>query len=199
MAGLPGDFDAAVLVVLHMAPRLPSCLPRILERSGPLPCLHARDGVGLRPGLITVAPPDRHIAVENHHIRVWNGPREHHQRPSIDVLFRSAARAGGPRSVGVILSGALDDGVAGMQAIVRAGGHALVQAPEEARHPYLPRNVLDAMPRAQALPLEQLVLRLKSLVDAPGGGGGDPVASLQSHQPQQKPPGSRDRRKKHVA
>lgn len=167
VADLPADLDAAVLVVLHVAPDLPSYLPRILQRSGPLPCVHGADGDPLRAGQIIVAPPDRHMAVEDGCIRIWNGSRENRQRPSIDVLFRSAAVAHGPNTIGVILSGALDDGVAGMDAITRAGGHALVQDPDEARHPYLPRNVLHAVPRAEALPMELLVKRIKQLIDDP--------------------------------
>lgn len=169
VADLPVDLDAAVLVVLHVAPDLPSYLPRILERSGRLPCVHATDGLELRPGRIIIAPPDRHMAVDKEHIRVWRGSRENRQRPSIDVLFRSAALAYGARVTGVILSGALDDGVAGMDAITRAGGQALVQDPDEARHPYLPRNVLHTVSRAQGLPMEALVERLKSLVGGEGG------------------------------
>ena len=171
VATLPADLNAAVLVVLHVAPDLPSSLPRILERSGPLPCVHAVDGDPLRAGAIKVAPPDRHMAVEGGCIRVWRGSRENRHRPSIDVLFRSAAVAHGPRTIGVILSGALDDGVAGMDSIIRAGGHGLVQDPDEARHPYLPLNVLHAVPAAEDLPLEVLVERLKELTDTPGRRG----------------------------
>lgn len=170
VADLPADLNAALLVVLHVAPDLPSYLPRILERSGSLPCVHAVDGDALRAGLIEVAPPDRHMAVEDRCIRVWKGSRENRHRPSIDVLFRSAAVAHGPFAIGVILSGALDDGVAGMAAIARAGGHALVQDPAEARHPYLPLNVLHAVPRAEALPMAMLVKRLKELTSGAGGG-----------------------------
>ena len=167
VAALPSDLAASVLVVLHVSPDLPSHLPQILERSGDLPARHAADGAELRNGQILVAPPDRHMSVHDGVVRVWNGSKENRQRPSIDVTLRSVAVACGPRAIGVVLSGALDDGVAGMEAIVRSGGHALVQVPAQARHPYLPQNVIDAVPQAEVLTLEAMAQRIVSLVAEP--------------------------------
>ncbi|HLM52957.1 MAG TPA: chemotaxis protein CheB [Pseudoxanthomonas sp.] len=164
VAALPSDLAASVLVVLHVSPDLPSHLPQILARSGDLPACHATDGAELRNGQILVAPPDRHMSVHDGKVRVWNGSKENRQRPSIDVTLRSVAVACGPRAIGAVLSGALDDGVAGMEAIVRSGGRALVQVPAQARHPYLPQNVIDAVPQAEVLTLEAMARRIVSLV-----------------------------------
>ena len=164
VSALPSDIDAAILVVLHLSPDLPSYLPRILERQGSLPASHAVDGAPVLRGHIHVAPPDRHLHVEDGELRVRQGSRENRHRPSIDVLLRSAAVEYGPRAIGVVLSGALDDGVAGMEAIVRCGGHALVQEPSDADHPFLPQNVLNAVPGVEAHPVEILVKRLQALV-----------------------------------
>lgn len=121
----------------------------------------------LQRGHIYVAPPDCHLGVTANRARVWKGSKENRHRPSIDVLLRSAAVEHGPRSIGVILSGALDDGVSGMDTIVRAGGHALVQQPSEARHPYLPQNVVAAVAAAEAHPLEMLVKRIEDITNLP--------------------------------
>jgi two-component system chemotaxis response regulator CheB len=164
VAALPGDLAAPVLVVLHVSPDLPSHLPQILARSGELSASHASDGAELRNGHILVAPPDRHMSVQDGVVRVWNGSKENRQRPSIDMTLRSVAVACGPCAIGAILSGALDDGVAGMEAVVRSGGRALVQAPSQARHPYLPQNVIDAVPQAEVLTLEAMAQRIAGLV-----------------------------------
>src|SRR5262249_49919901 len=137
-AGLPRDLPAPVAVVLHVSPRSESRLPQILSRAGPLPALHARDGEPLYPGRIYVAPPDHHLLVQDGRCAVVRGPREHHVRPAIDPLFRSAAARFGRRAVGVILSGARADGVAGAAALSRAGGAVIVQDPRDAAFPEMP-------------------------------------------------------------
>jgi two-component system chemotaxis response regulator CheB len=119
VAELPRDLRAAVLVVLHLS-RGRSVLPEILTRVGRLPASHPRDGEPLRYGRIYVAPPDRHMTIEGSSIRVQHGPSENGVRPAVDPLFRSAARAFGPRVIGVVLTGALDDGTAGMAAVKEA-------------------------------------------------------------------------------
>src|SRR4051794_39792388 len=117
VAGLPADLTAAVLVVLHVAPRGKSVLPHILSTRGALPARHPVDGEPLEAGRVYVAPPDHHLVVEPGIVRVTDQPRENGVRPSVDTLFRSAAHAYGPAVIGVVLSGTLDDGTAGLIAI----------------------------------------------------------------------------------
>ena len=142
VAGLPADLEAAVCVVLHIAPSSPSALADILARAGRLPCRPASDGEALEHGTILVAPPDRHLVVEYAVVRLDVGPRENGHRPAVDVLFRSAAAVWHERVVGVILSGTRDDGAAGLAAIKTSGGAAVVQDPEEAMYGSMPLNAL---------------------------------------------------------
>jgi two-component system chemotaxis response regulator CheB len=144
-ADLPADLPAAVFVVLHIAADQPSALAQVLDRSGPLAAHAAEDGDPLEPGRIYVAPPDRHLMLETGQVRVVKGPRENRHRPSVDVLFRSAARAYGPRVIGVVLSGSLDDGTAGLIAVKIRGGVAVVQDPAEAFCAAMPRNAMRYM------------------------------------------------------
>jgi two-component system chemotaxis response regulator CheB len=140
---LPPEFPAALFMVLHVPSSTTSALPSILDRQGPLPAAHARDGERIRYGRIYVAPPDSHMLIGEGAIRLSRGPRENGHRPAIDPTFRSAARSHGPCTVGVVLSGVLDDGTAGLLAIKARGGIAVVQDPDDALYPSMPSSAID--------------------------------------------------------
>ena len=143
---LPRDLPAAVFVVVHVPSQGKSQLPQILTRAGPLPAVHATDHGAIEPGKIYVAPPDFHLLLRQDQMRVLRGPRENNHRPAIDPLFRTAARLFGPRVIGVILSGMLDDGSAGLFAVKSRGGITIVQDPHDALCPDMPRNAMEATP-----------------------------------------------------
>ena len=143
VSALPGDFPAPICIVLHTSPQSPGVLGAILARAGQLPASNGRDRERLKGGHIYIAPPDCHLLVEPGIIRVVKGPRENRFRPAIDPLFRSAAQVYGPRAIGVVLSGNLDDGTAGLWAIKQLGGTAIVQDPADALFPSMPRSALN--------------------------------------------------------
>jgi two-component system chemotaxis response regulator CheB len=153
---LPPDLPAAVFVVVHTPPHGASRLPDILSRSGALPAGHALDGERVLPGRIYVARPDHHMLVRPGTVEVSRGPRENHTRPAIDPLFRTAARAYGPRVIGVILSGALYDGAAGLLAVKQRGGFAIVQDAEDAMVPSMPLRALELMEPDMVLPAAEI-------------------------------------------
>ncbi len=146
VSGLPENLDAAVAVALHVPEESPSALPSILSRQGPLVAKHAADGEPLLHGRIYVAPPGRHLLVKRRTVRTVTGPNENGHRPAIDPLFRTTARAHGRRAMGVILSGTLDDGTAGLYAIKRQGGSALVQDPDDALFEGMPASAIENVP-----------------------------------------------------
>ena len=140
--GFPRDIPASIFVVIHLPAHSTSVLPKILARNGILPSLNPSDGDRIQPGHIYVAPPDQHMLIKRGRIRVVHGPRENGSRPSIDPLFRTAARAYGKRVIGIVLSGVLDDGTAGLIAIKKQGGIAIVQDPSEAAYPAMPESAI---------------------------------------------------------
>lgn len=140
VCGLPADLGAAVLVVIHMAPTFPAGLAERLSRMGALEVADAVDGEVIRPNRVYLCIPDRHLLIDGENIRLSHGPKENHARPSIDALFRSAAYSAGPRTIGVVLTGRLDDGTAGLWAIKDRGGIAIVQDPNEALYPSMPQS-----------------------------------------------------------
>jgi two-component system, chemotaxis family, protein-glutamate methylesterase/glutaminase len=167
---LPGDLAASVLVVLHVPSQHRSVLPDILTRKGLLPAAHARDGEPLARGRIYVAPNDRHLLVEAGRVKVVKGPLENGHRPAVDPLFRSAASVYGPRVVGVVLTGAMDCGTAGLMAVKREGGLAVVQDPRDAFCPDMPRSALEYVAVDHSVPLADmgaLLTRLVGLSAAP--------------------------------
>src|SRR4051812_25551112 len=148
---LPGDLPAAVFVVLHIAPQGRSLLASILDRAGPFRATAAEDGEAIEHGRIYVAPPDCHLSLDDV-VHVLKGPRENRSRPSVDVLFRTAAQHHGPRVIGVVLSGTLADGTAGLAAVKRAGGLAIVQTPDETIYPSMPRSAMAEVEVDYVLP-----------------------------------------------
>lgn len=156
VGGLPKDFPASVFVVLHTAAESPGILADILDRAGPLPAAHASDGERIRPGRVYVAPPDRHLVIEPNRARLTRGPKENRFRPAVDPLFRSAAQVYGPRVVGVILTGYLDDGAAGLRAVKQLGGTAVVQDPRDALAPSMPASAMRQVRVDHCLPLAEL-------------------------------------------
>jgi two-component system chemotaxis response regulator CheB len=152
----PPQMPAAVFIVLHTPAWARSELPALLTRSGPLPASHAHDGSRFEAGQIYVAPPDYHLLIEDQRTVLWRGPKENRNRPAVNTLFRSAAGAYGPRVTGVVLTGALDDGSAGLWWIRRHGGAAVVQDPAEAAFPDMPRSGLECVDSAHVARLHEM-------------------------------------------
>jgi two-component system chemotaxis response regulator CheB len=172
-SALPANLPAAILVVMHVGARN-SVLPEILGKTSALPVRFAEEREPVRAGRILLAPPDRHMLVANlagqATVELTRGPKENHTRPAIDPLFRSAAAAFGPKVVGVILSGYLDDGTAGLQAIKACGGKALVQEPQDAVAPSMPQSAIDHAEVDWRLPCAEIgpaLLALASGTPAP--------------------------------
>jgi two-component system chemotaxis response regulator CheB len=178
--GLPPDLGAAVFVVLHLWPKSQSLLPQILNGAGRLPAAQAVDGEALVYGRIYIAPPDRHLLLNRSEVRVVRGPRENRHRPSIDVLFRSAALAYGPRVTAVLLTGADDDGTAGARAVREAGGLVLVQDPHESAFPTMPQSALQNVKDVRCLKLEEIPEAIVRLAQQPVAAG---AASGNGHPP----------------
>jgi len=167
LGGLPPDLEAAVMIVLHTASHAKSLLPQILERAGKLPVSHPSDGEPIERGRVYIAPPSFHMIVEDGVLRVLHGPRENLHRPAIDPLFRSAAAAYGPRVIGVILTGMLDDGTAGLMVVSASGGKAIVQNPETALYPGMPRSAHQHVPDAQIANLQDIPTLLLQQISSP--------------------------------
>jgi two-component system, chemotaxis family, protein-glutamate methylesterase/glutaminase len=182
VAGLPPGLPAAVCVVVHMRAYLESRLAEVLARAGSLPVVVAQQGMRLRPGVIHVAVPDRHLLVERDDgaragahgvLRLSRGPKENRTRPAVDPLFRSAALAYGARVIAVVLSGALDDGTAGLWAVRERGGLAVVQDPDDAAVPSMPASALAEVGADHVAPAAALGALLGTLVRASGSSADD--------------------------
>jgi len=163
---LPANLAASILYVQHLSPRSPGLLPELLSQAGPLRAAFASEGEGPARGTIHIAPPDRHMLLDARGlIRLSRGARENRSRPAIDPTFRSVALAFGPRAVGVILTGCLDDGAAGLNAISLGGGVCLVQEPASAEAPGMPSAALRLVESARSVPLADLSRELVALVE----------------------------------
>jgi two-component system chemotaxis response regulator CheB len=141
LANLPATLPAAVAVTLHRSP-LPSHLPEVIGRRAALEIVEANDREPFRRGRVHVAPPDLHMRLLGRTIHLDRGPKQHHTRPAIDPMFQSAADSHGPRVIGLLMTGAMNDGVTGLVHIKDQGGLCLVQDPDEAQHPSMPLNAL---------------------------------------------------------
>jgi two-component system, chemotaxis family, protein-glutamate methylesterase/glutaminase len=167
VAALPPELPASLFVVLHVMATGTSVLPSILERAGRLPATAAADGERHERGHLYVAPPDRHLLIEDGRVRLTAGPRENGHRPAIDPLFRSASRAYGPRVIAIVLSGSLDDGAAGLRFVKEHGGLALVQDPTEALYPGMPENAIAATTPDLVAPVGELARVVCDWLEAP--------------------------------
>ena len=176
-ASLPADLPAAVFVVLHLPATGTSALPDILSRHGPLPASHVKDGEPIENGRIYVAPPDHHLLLRSGHVHLTRGPRENGHRPAVDTLFRSAAREYATRVIGVILSGALDDGTAGLLAIKSRGGIAVVQETKDALYPAMPGSALEHVQVDHVLAVASMGDLLARLTTEPVGEPPGPVST----------------------
>lgn len=169
-AQLTSPLAAPILIVLHIGAQR-SELPALLNAAGATPAKHGEDGELIRAGRIYVAPPDRHMTIVDRRLRLTRGPKENWARPAIDPLFRSAAEVFGPGAIGVVLTGNLNDGSAGLYAIKQRGGIAIAQNPDDAAHPDMPASAaihvdLDHCPTLAEIPglLERLITGKESAV-----------------------------------
>ena len=181
---LPPDLPAAAFIVLHISSQGTSVLPNIINRAiakrqknSTLKAVHPQDGEEIVHGRIYIAPPDRHLLVKDGYIRLARGPRENCNRPAVDPLFRTAARAYGRRVVGVILSGTLDDGTAGLMRVKQRGGVAIVQKPEEALYSGMPDNAIENVEVDHILPVAEIAAMLTLLAHQPVEENGEDAVS----------------------
>lgn len=144
LGGLPADLPAAVFIVLHIPAQGIGILSTVASSAGPLPVRQAENGMKIEPGQVYLGAPDHHLLISGNHVLLGRGPRENMVRPAIDALFRSAALYHGPRVIGVLLSGLLSDGAAGLNAIKRCGGMTVVQDPTDAISDEMPRRAMEA-------------------------------------------------------
>jgi two-component system chemotaxis response regulator CheB len=176
---LPKKLAASIFVVCHVSPYSPGVLPKIISRASNLPATHAADREPIKPGQVYVAPPDHHLLIEDSMVRVTQGPKENRFRPAIDPLFRSAAYAYGPRVIGVILTGALDDGTAGLWAVKERGGLAVVQDPDDALFPSMPLSAINNVQVDYRVPLSEIAPLLVRLTSEPAEENGASAMSDQ--------------------
>ena len=168
-AGLPADFPGCIFIAQHLSPSSKSVLPQLIDRLTPLRALSPVDGQEIEAGHIYVAAPDHHMLLREGRVLMRRGPYENRTRPAINALFRSAAVHYGSRVVGVVLTGLLDDGTDGLIAIKATGGTSVVQDPDDAEWPSMPRNALKRDHVDYALPLDEIAPLLLQLSGEPVG------------------------------
>lgn len=173
---LPTDLPVSIFIVWHMGPDVKGILPDVLNKLGTIKASNALDGEAIMANHIYVAPPDHHLLVEESRIRVTKGPKENHFRPAIDPLFRSAAYQYGSRVIGIILSGALDDGTAGLWRIKSNGGTTVVQNPKDAQVPSMPENAIRRVKIDHCVSLEDMPRLLITLASNDVKSTGDAAA-----------------------
>lgn len=165
----PAEFPAAVLVTIHLASEYRSCLDEVLSRAGPLSAVFAKDGEPVRKGHMYIAPPDRHMLMIGDRIVLGFGSRENNVRPAIDPMMRSVAACCGPRAIGVVLTGTLNDGASGLWAIDQCGGITVVQDPSDAAFSDMPMNAMNRLQPDHVVTLAAMPRLLLSLVSQPAG------------------------------
>jgi two-component system chemotaxis response regulator CheB len=168
-SAFPHDFPASVLVVIHLSGRFCSTLDAILTEAGPLPASFAVDGERFERSHIYLAPAERHLLVENEQLHLWWGPREHHARPAVDLLFRSAALCCGPRAIGAVLTGTMGDGAAGLSTLKQCGGITVVQDPIDAAFQEMPATALSRSKPDYIVGLAGMPALFDRLVRQPAG------------------------------
>ena len=167
IAGLPSDFSLPIFIVWHMSPDIRGVLPQVLNKLNTIPVDHAHNNEEIKPGRIYIAPPDYHMLVKDHRTLITHGPKENRFRPAIDPLFRSAAYSYGNRVIGIILSGDLDDGTAGLWAIKKYGGITIVQNPSEAEVSSMPANAMREVKIDHCVSISELPQLLVRLSNEP--------------------------------
>lgn len=178
VADLDADIPASIFIATHVPTGSPGYLADALSRIGPVPVVEAEDGQPIEHGKIYVAVPDHHLLVIDGTMRLGNGPRENMTRPAIDPLFRSAALSYGPRAVGVVLSGMLNDGASGLRAIKACGGTAVVQHPLDAKADQMPLAALEIVDADEVAPASDLGKLISRIVTTTAGEAADPPEGL---------------------
>lgn len=167
----PEDMQVAVFIVVHISSESPNMLPMIFDRRSSLRCVEAQNDEEIKNGTIYVAPPDFHLILKNNHVGVTRGPKENRARPAIDPLFRSAALNYGPRVIGILLSGMLDDGVSGLNSIKQCGGTVIVQHPDDALFNDMPLHALANVEVDYNIPVSRMGSVIIQLMNDKGNSG----------------------------
>jgi two-component system, chemotaxis family, protein-glutamate methylesterase/glutaminase len=163
IADLPADFETPIFIVWHMSPDVRGVLPAVLNRLNTIHAAHAEDSENIEANRIYIAPPDHHLLLEDGQVRVTHGPKENRFRPAVDPLFRSAAYTYGTGVIGIVLSGSLDDGTAGLWTIKHYGGTAIAQDPEEAEFPSMPESAIREVNTDYVVPIAEIAPLLVKL------------------------------------